>query len=203
MFFRDWLLSEGSYDGLFLQRDRTQKSNIGKLLGFDKNIVKFSQGSIATLYKHPFQSGVLIKVTSHKEDISNLVRAQKLRSRNVARLFPWDSGGLVRELPSLKSQAVIVEWISGDPMSYMTGDFFELSLNGEFELAADWLNSTVHKRQAAVLDRYGKNDAEEHTKLAELFVTLGNLEKYRIELSDFEDNILDAGDRYVIVDMGF
>lgn len=88
-------------------------------------------------------------------------------------------------------------------MSYMTGDFFELSLNGEFELAADWLNSTVHKRQAAVLDRYGKNDDGEHTKLAELFVTLGNLEKYRIELSDFEDNILDAGDRYVIVDMGF
>ena len=29
------------------------------------------------------------------------------------------------------------------------------------------------------------------------------MEKYRIELSDLEDNIIDAGGRYVIVDMGF
>ena len=35
-------------------------------------------------------------------------------------------------------------------------------------------------------------------------VDLDKLEKYyRIELSDFQDNILDSGDRYVVVDMGF
>jgi hypothetical protein len=204
MFFREWLLLDASYEGLFAQRDKTQKSNVGKLLGFGKNLVKFSQGSIATLYGHPSDGRLLIKVTSHREDVANLVRAQRLQSPNVVRVFPWDSGKMVRDIPSLNSQALIVEKVVGGPMPYMTGDFFELGLNGEFELAADWLNSTVHKRQALVLDRYGRNEAEEHLKLAALFGTLHSLEKfYRIELSDFQDNILDAGDRYVIVDMGF
>lgn len=205
MFFREWLLlSESSYEALFLQRDKTQKSNIGDLLGFGKNLVKFSQGSIATLYKHPSDRRILIKVTSHKEDIANLVRAQKLGSPNVPRVFPWPSGEMVKELPSLKSQALLVEKVVGSSMVYTTGDFFDLSLNGRFELASDWLNSTVHKNQSSILDQYGKNNAEEHFKLASLFSTLHKLEKfYGIELSDFQDNILDAGGRYVIVDMGF
>ena len=205
MFFKEWLLLDSSsYSALFLQRDRTQSTDIGKLLGFDKALVRFGQGSIATLYKHPSDGGLLIKVTSHKEDVSNLVRAQRLGSPNVVRVIPWKSGELVRDLPSLKSWALIVERVVGGSMPYMTGDFYELSLNGEFELASDWLNSTVHKRQALVLDRYGLNNAEEHSKLAGLMATLHSLEKfYRIELSDFQDNILDAGGRYVIVDMGF
>jgi hypothetical protein len=204
MLFKEWLLVDSSYNSLFLQRDKTQKSNIGEILGFGKNLVKFSQGSIATLYSHPFDKNLLVKVTSHKEDAMNLVRSQKLKSRNVVRLFPWRSGDLARSLPSLNSWALMVEKIVGDSMVYMTGDFFELSLNGKFELASDWLNSTVHKRQNLILDRYNKNNTEEHLKLAELFKTLHNLEKfYQIELSDFQDNILDAGDRYVIIDMGF
>lgn len=204
MFFKEWLLLDSSYEGLFLQRDKTQKSNIGSLLGFGKNLEKFSQGSIATLYKHPFDKNLLIKVTSHKEDAMNLAKAQRLKSRNVVQVFPWKSGELALPVPSLNSWALIVEKIVGRSMEYTTGDFYDLSLNGEFELASDWLNSTVHKNQKVILDRYSKNDIEEHVKLADLFKTLHDLEKfYRIELSDFQDNILDAGDRYVIVDMGF
>jgi hypothetical protein len=203
MFFKEWLLLN-SYDTLFLQRDKTQKSNIGKILGFGKNLVKFSQGSIATLYQHPESPNLLIKVTSHKEDISNIITAQKLKSPNVVRAVPWNSKEMVKNLPSLNSQAIIVEKVMGNPMVYTTSDFFDLSLNGQFELAADWLNSTVHKVQAKILDRYNKNNIEEHTKLASLFLTLSKLEKfYNIELSDFQDNILDSGDRYVIIDMGF
>ena len=88
-------------------------------------------------------------------------------------------------------------------MAYTTGDFYELSLGGRFELAADWIAYGGNEEQKPVLDRYGLDNDQEHEKLAQLFRTLGEMEKYRIELSDLEDNIIDAGGRYVIVDMGF
>ena len=77
-------------------------------------------------------------------------------------------------------------------------------MNGQFELAADWLDSTLHKKQKLILDNYNKNNFEEHRKLSDLFKTLFKLEKfYRIELSDFEDNIIDSKNDYIVVDMGF
>lgn len=205
MQFKQFLEAKLSGEKLFLQRDITQKSNISRLLGFINPLTKFSQGSMATLYEHPEHKSRLIKVTSHEEDVSNLVRSQRLNSSNIVKLFPWRGGKLVKELPSLNSFAIIVEKISGESMVYTTSDFYELSLGGNFELAADWLDAAeVHKKQKFILDRYQKNDPEEHSKLSGLFRTLDKLEKYyRIELSDFQDNILDSGNRYVVIDMGF
>lgn len=207
--FKNWFFSEVKLadEKIFSQRDKTQKSNVSKMLGFDKPLIKFSQGSIATIYEYPNKKNLLIKVTSHKEDIQNIVRAQRLNSDNVVKVFPWNKEKeVIKSLPSLNSFAIIVEKISGGSMVYSTGDFFDLSLNGEFELAADWLDSTVHKSQKGILDYYNKNNENEHIKLSNLFRTLNKLEKlYRIELSDFQDNIIDDDkkNRYVIVDMGF
>jgi hypothetical protein len=207
MFFKEWLnLSEAKtdYDAMFSQRDKTQKSDVSSLLGFKKPLVKFSQGSLATLYQHPTNKNLLIKITSHKEDINNIVKAQSLENlTNVVRVFPWSDGKMVKNLPSLNSLAIIVEKVSGAPMVYTNNDFLALGLNGSFEKAADWLLGTMLKEQEAILDRYNKNDIDEHYKLISLFKTLNKLAGYRIELSDFDQNILDTGDRYVIVDMGF
>jgi hypothetical protein len=209
MFFKDWLnLSEAKtdYDAMFSQRDKTQKSDVSSLLGFKKPLVKFSQGSLATLYQHPTNKNLLIKITSHKEDVNNIVKAQRVDSPNVVKTFPWDKEGtLIKSLPSLNSLAIIVEKVNGTPMVYTNNDFLGLGLNGSFEKAADWLLGTILKEQEAILNRYNKNDVEEHYKLISLFKTLSKLtgREYRIELSDFDQNILDTGDRYVIVDMGF
>lgn len=191
-------------EDIFSLRDKTQKSNISKLLGFGKPLAKFAQGSIATLYQHPNRKDLLIKVTSHKQDALNIVKAQKLASQNIVKCFPWEDGELIKAIPSLKSLAIIVEKVNGISMVYTTGDFFDLSLFGRFELAADWLDSTVHKKQKPILDKYDRNYPEEHLKLSSLFKTLHNLEKfYGIELSDFQDNIIDNGKSYVVIDMGF
>ncbi len=207
MFFKDWMFREAKYDDekMFSQRDKTQKSDVSSLLGFNKPLIKFSQGSFATLYQHPTDKNLLIKITSHKEDIKNIIKSQKIDSPNIVKAFPWDrKGTLIKDLPELNSLAIIVEKIIGTSMVYTTGDFFDLSLNGEFELAADWLDSTLQKKQKEILDQYSKNNIEEHYKLSSLFRALSKLERfYRIELSDFQDNILEAKDRYVIVDMGF
>ena len=60
------------------------------------------------------------------------------------------------------------------------------------------------KQQIEILEKYNKNNPQEHDKLSSLFHTLHKLEKfYRIDLVDFQDNIMDTGDRYVLVDLGF
>ena len=200
MFFKDWLnLSEAKtdYDAMFLQRDETQKqvSNFSNTLGFKKPLVKFSQGSLATLYQHPTNKNLLIKITSHKEDVNNIVKAQRVNSPNVVKAFPWDKEGtLIKSLPSLNSLAIIVEKVNGTPMVYTNNDFLALGLNGSFEKAADWLLGTMLKEQEAILNQYNKNNVDEHYKLISLFKTLSKLSgrEYRVELSDFDQNILPA-----------
>jgi hypothetical protein len=205
--FKSWLkLTEyGKYETeeMFSQKEKTQKSNISKLLGFSKPLKKFGEGSLATLYQHPTKTNLLIKVTAHKSDVLNIARAQQLNSPNIVKAYPWSDNSIVKDLPTIKSLAIIVEKIPGLPMAYTTSEFYDLSLNGKFELAADWLNSTLHKKQIPILDQHSKNNPAEHEKLASLFNTLSQLEKYRIQLSDFQDNIIDNGHHYVIIDMGF
>lgn len=200
MDFRTWI---ESYEKAFAQRDMTQKADVGKSLGFNAKLIKYSQGSFATLYQHPKHLDRLIKITAHKEDVKNLVRAQRLNSPNIPRLFDWEDGTKIKQLPKLNSLAIMVEKIEGRPMAYTTSDFYELSLGGRFELAADWMAHGGNEKQRPVLEKYGLDDDREHDKLAQLFRTLGELEKYRIEMSDVQDNIIDDGMRYVVVDMGF
>jgi hypothetical protein len=123
---------------------------------------------------------------------------------NVIKLFDWENKQKVKEIPNLNSLAIIVEKIDGPSMTYTTSDFYELSLNGRFELASDWIMQGGNKNQQIIMDKYQQNNDQEHYKLYDLFKTLHSLKKfYRIELSDFEDNIIDNGNRYVIIDMGF
>lgn len=202
--FKNWLENLAAYEKAFAQRDITQKANVAKLLGINGNLIKYKQGSFATLYQHPKKQDRLIKITSHKEDVLNLVRAQNLNSNNVIKLFDWENKQKVKELPNLNSLAIIVEKIDGPAMIYTTSDFYELSLNGKFELAGDWIMQGGNEKQKRIMDRYQLNNDQEHYKLHDLFKTLQSLKKfYRIELSDFEDNIIDNGSRYVIIDMGF
>jgi hypothetical protein len=202
MRIRDILL-EANAD-IFSQRDITQKSNISKLLGFTNALKKVAQGSFATLYQHPKYKEALIKVTSHKEDIQNLIRAQRAKSNNIVKLYDWEDGSKFKAVPSLKSWAVIVERIDGSPMQYTTNHFYMLAINGNYELAKDWMDAGGSEEQQQIMELYGLNNNQEHIKLAELFETLDILSNnFNIDLSDFEDNIIDNGSRYVMIDMGF
>ena len=88
-------------------------------------------------------------------------------------------------------------------MKYRSDHFLELALMGDFDKAADWLDYEPTEKQAKVLDMYNINTPEEHERLSELFRTINELDKYGIDLMDFEDNIIDNGNHYVIVDLGF
>ena len=54
-----------------------------------------------------------------------------------------------------------------------------------------------------ILAKHGKDTIPEHRKLNDLLDTLRKLDRIKIPLSDLTDNILDAGNRYVIVDFGY
>lgn len=184
-------------------KEKTQKSNIHSLLGFKQPLKLMAQGTFASIFYHPTDPNILIKVTSHKEDVQNTVRAQRANSDNVVKLYPWPDGKLFKPVSSLKSWAMLVERIQGEKMPYSTGHFYKLDLNGNFENAAGWLNAGGTPQQNAILDIYDRNTDLEQSKLADLFNSLHSLRRYGIDLSDFDENIIDAGDRYVLVDLGF
>lgn len=124
-------------------------------------------------------------------------------SNNVVKLHKWDDGKLAKELPTLKAWALLVEKISGEPIDYSTGHFYKLCYNGNFEFAKDWLMAGGSPEQLNILKLYNLDDDSELYKLAELFGTLHELSKYGIDLSDFDQNVIDNGSRYVIIDLGF
>lgn len=201
--FKEWL-ENLDYEKAFAQRDITQKTNVGELLGFPKKLNIIKQGSFATLYQHPRYKNKIIKITSHKSDVHNLIKAQNLNSINIPKVFNWDNKQKIKELPHLNSLAIIVEKINGPSMVYTTNDFYELTLGGRFNLSSDWILQGGNPKQKLIMEKYNKNNDQEHDKLFELFRTLYKLRKfYKIDLSDFEDNIIDSNDRYVLIDMGF
>ena len=183
-------------------RSVIDKTNIGKLLGLAKTLKKFASGSFANLYEYPGRDDILIKVTCHRSDVVNAVKAQRIGSNCIVKLTDWEDGKAYKELPSIKSWALLVEKIVGKPMIYSTGDFYTLCYNGDFDLAKDWCEAGGSDVQKQILKKYSFGEAELN-RLSKLFEALRSLGRLRIELSDFEDNIMDSGDRYVIVDLGF
>lgn len=201
MKFKKWVESEE----VFLYKQNLQKEkNIGNILGFKSPLTKVKEGTFATIYQHPKEKNKLIKITSHEEDVKNLLKCQNIKSDNVVKIFSWNKKERFKALPNFKSYAIIVEKIEGTPMVYSTPEFYQLSLNGRFELAKDWLNSGGKPEQNNILEKHQKNTIEEHDKLSDLFHSLSTIKKfYRIDLVDFQDNILEEKNRYVIVDMGY
>lgn len=202
--YNSFVITEASVDdAVFNQRHKTQKANVGKLLGFDVPLKMVAHGSFASLYQHPTEENVLIKITSHKEDVQNTLKAQRLKSNNIVKIYNWEGDVKYKSLPNYKSWALLVEKITGSKLKYATGHFYVLAHNGEFELAKDWMDAGGSKEQKKVLEAYKSYNEQELEKLSSLFGALQMLHRIGIDLSDFEDNILDAGNRYVIIDLGF
>jgi hypothetical protein len=161
MDFKSWLEALTAFDDkqsekFFGQRDKIQKSNMGKLLGFAKPLIKINQGSLATIYQHPDNPDQVIKVTSHKDDLMNLHAAQRLKSRNVVKLFTKPE--LVPKMS--KVFWAIEEKINAGPMIYDTGSFISLIHGDHYESlkrAADNINyADTDRTRTMILNRFKK-----------------------------------------------
>ena len=69
--FKVWIESN-DFDKKVDRKFLTQKTDVGKLLGFSKKLKKIKQGSFATIYEHPTENYKIIKITAHKSDVYNL-----------------------------------------------------------------------------------------------------------------------------------
>lgn len=154
------------------------------------------QGSLATVYQHPDPNKV-IKVTGDVSDARNLKNAQRLRSRNVLKVYQ-----VVKVGP--KAFAIVADKVAGAPMPYTSNVIAALidgdSMDDALEASEEILNPTGVRLE--ILRRMGKLEQTEIEKLSELFRTIGRLERMGIDMFDYTDNVLDAGSHYVIVDMG-
>lgn len=196
-------MTDKGFDTAVAKREKTSKTDISKLLGFNEPLKQYARGTFATIYQHPTEENLLIKVTAHKDDIQNSVRAQRLNSPNIVKLYQWPSGKLYQEIPELKTYAIIPQKVVGQPIEYATNALFTIAYNGSYDKAKDWLLAGGSPPQNKMLEKYGKNNDDEKYKLADLFKALHGLERIGIHLSDLDQNIIDDGTKYVIIDLGF
>ena len=204
MSFKTWLGEDldTAADKVFSQRGKNAKlphSKILAALGIDHPdpLRQINQGSLATIYQHPLDPMKVIKVTSDMNDAKNLVKAQKINSPNVVKIY--QSGKV-----NAKAVALVADHIRGDSMPYNTNALLSLIGGDRFDDAATASRAIFRpdRTRDKVLNQLGLDTTEERTKLSQLFKSLAQLERLGIDVFDFTDNILDAGDHYVMIDLG-
>lgn len=204
MEFKLWFESlETMSDRVFSRRESNLKISPNKILqaigiNSKKPLQIIGKGSLATVYKHPVDPTKVIKVTGDAKDYKNLINATKRNIADVPRVY--NSAKL-----SNNTFILILDYISGQIIPYSTSALHAL-IQGE---NIDDLNEAIKNifdesdnERNRILDAYSRNDHKERVKLSRLFRTLFNLERIGIELFDYSENIIDDGNRYVIIDMG-
>lgn len=159
-------------------------------------------GSMANVYLNPHNPTQVIKVTGDFADAKNFNKLLKrnIISPNLPRVYN------VAKINS-KAAAILMDYIKGKKMSYSANEFLAL-VNGDswadYQQAIKELQSgRVGKLRQAIMLKKGKNVETESKKLIQLFNTLIKLENIGIDIFDFnEENILDDGQEYVIIDLG-
>jgi hypothetical protein len=205
MRFRPWLEVTATADQVF-QRVTAKDADLVQALGLPLNskLQKINTGSFATIYQHPLNATKIIKATKDKQDIMRLVKAQALMNQNIVKLHAIQ-GKLFIQLGQL--YVIVADKIEGESMPY-TSNSFVMLLTGK--LGAESTKKAAYKIaqpglspfRDKILAYHGRDNDEERVKLSTFFLTLAQLEQRGITMDDFTDNIIDAGDRYVIVDMG-
>lgn len=194
--FKNWL--EGVSNAKFDQRIKNQKLNLAQLLGFKKPMLQINRGSLANIYQHPEDPSKIVKITADARDAKNLWTAQRLNSPNIVKLY-----GQPRQV-SPGAWAIIADKINGQPMKYDTNSFVILIQGEGAGSTADAAQEILYPSgiREKILNRFGMNTDAEHERLADLFSTIARIEQMRIPMSDFGQNIIDDGQKYVIIDLG-
>lgn len=203
--FKTWLNEDldAVADKVFGQRSQNAKLSHAKImtaLGIQSNEAQLRQintGSLATIYQHPEDPSKIIKVTADAQDVKNLVKAQRLNSPNVVRVYNSAKIGP-------KAFGLVADLVKGRSMHYNTNELLGLMNGDNFEEAGQAVRGIMRpdRTRSKILDQLGMNTNDEKVKLSRLFQALAGLEKLGIDMYDFTDNILDAGGEYVIIDMG-
>jgi 1-acyl-sn-glycerol-3-phosphate acyltransferase len=159
-----------------------------------------AQGSHADIYINPTDPNLLIKVTDDQQDAANTIAAQALSSANIVRCHAHTREGVVN------GTALLVTFVNGSRAPYSTPEFLGLMEGQHGTDPRDQAHMRIMRPdpfRLAILQSHARTSTVELHKLSELFRTIYLLEsRLNVFLVDLADNIIDAGQVYVVVDFG-
>ncbi|CAK0749736.1 hypothetical protein CCP1ISM_3470003 [Azospirillaceae bacterium] len=156
-------------------------------------------GTMAKAYK---VGDKVIKVTRDNKDVINTVKAQRIKSPNIVKIHRLSKDGLS------SGTAMLVDYIPGKLAPFSTGEWHAMIQGDvgmdELREAANKIVSDTNPKgiRTKILSKHGLNDVKERNKLREVFKTLSSLQSININVDDLGDNIIDDGNKYVIIDLG-
>lgn len=173
---------------------------LGKSLGVDlSKLDLIGSGTMAKAYK---VGDKVVKVTRDNRDVINTVKAQRIKSPNVVKIHRLSKDGIS------SGTAMLVDYIPGKLAPFSTGEWHAL-IQGDMGMdelrdAAQKIESDINPKgiRTKVLTKHGLNNKNDRAKLKEIFKTLSSLQSININIDDLGDNIIDDGNKYVIIDLG-
>ena len=171
-----------------------------KLKPFKGQPKVIGEGSTATVYENPHNPRQAIKVTGDKQDAGNFNKILKKGLKHPCIVHCYNVAQLNNQAYSL-----LLDRIEGQVFAY--GSMFTHLVQGDdFEEPAEAAQSILYELDSTrrqVFERVGMQDSqEERQKLSSLFDGMAKLERIGIHVFDTDENIIDAGDRYVLIDIG-
>jgi len=158
-----------------------------------------NEGSFAKIFSTD-DPDKIVKITSDLSDYENLLAANRLIPNYVPKIY-----GSTYEGVAENNIAMLIEHIEGTNFPLITNEMLRILQGNEFESDYKKAMMRVLRPKGQILNllnRHNLNDKSERIKLANLIKSLGILENHGIEMLDFDQNIIDDGQKYVIIDLG-
>jgi hypothetical protein len=161
---------------------------------------KIGEGSTALVYDNPHNPKQVIKITADINDALNFHRLIQTGFDHPCVVKCYD----IQKVGE-KAYALLLDKIDGEVFTY--SNYFTHLIQGDsFEDPSEAANSIIQgldRTRSQVFDMVGIRDTpQERQKLAAIFDGLAKLEEIGIDVFDVEENIIDTGDRYVLIDIG-
>lgn len=177
--------------------DITDIDKLQKSLGVDlSDMEEIGHGTMATVYKVGDKA---LKITRDNKDVIHTVKAQRIKSNNVVKIHRLSKDGLS------SGTAMLLDFVDGPLVPFSTGEWHALIQGSGMDELSDAIKLVLTDTKGIrnkILTDHGLNDNKSRSKISEMFKTLRALQSMNINIDDLGDNIIDAGDRYVLIDLG-
>ncbi len=182
---------------LAAEAEITDINKLQKSLGVDlSGMQEIGHGTMATVYKVGDKA---LKITRDNKDVINTVKAQRIKSNNVVKIHRLSKDGLS------SGTAMLLDFINGQLAPFSTGEWHALIQGSGMDELSDAIKLILTDNKGIrnkILTDHGLNDSKSRSKISEMFKTLRALQSINVSIDDLGDNIIDAGDRYVLIDLG-
>jgi len=182
---------------LAAEAEITDINKLQKSLGINlSGMQEIGHGTMATVYKIGDKA---LKITRDNKDVIHTVKAQRIKSNNVVKIHRLSKDGLS------SGTAMLLDFVDGPLAPFSTGEWHALIQGSGIDELSDAVKLILTDNKGIrnkILTDHGLNDNKSRSKISELFKTLRSLQSIGVNIDDLGDNIIDTGDRYVLIDLG-